>query len=814
MKANDNSQTPSGFFIAGGTLPPSAPSYVSRPADDVLFNLALAGEFCYVLTTRQMGKSSLMVRTARRLQDKGIQTAIIDLTTIGTGTRDTWYLDLLTELADRLNLSEDTETWWKAHTALGLVHRFSSFLRDVVLTEIESRVVVFIDEIDVTLGLAFADDFFAAIRAVYNARAADPRFNRLTFIFLGVASPSDLIRDRIRTPFNVGHGIALGDFDRAEAAMLQKGLEAACPGQGVAILDRIYYWTDGHPYLTQRLCREVVEAENDHWTHKEIDRLVDRLFLSNQADKETSLQTVQDRVLKHSHRRQLLTLYRRVHEGKRIDSNERSYIQNQLKLSGLVKTANGHLCVHNEIYRRIFDLEWARKNTQRNWARFAIYGFGMTVVLFVLLVGVGLGYNSVYVPYRVQAAKLDFYQVTTPQEHVDHLAELFELHGLGGMPDYDSDARELFFRLPRKDQLAMFDGRNERVTVVVEGLYVTLADVDNTGSTTSVLETMFSAIDRLGETKQTTKLRDEINSWLQGRQLAKQNQYDKALVEYNKATGLNNDNPATRYERAKVLIGLSAYQQALGDLDQVIGIARRTPTFSAPSATVRIASDFATGEQMIGAVRDLIYGKESLIRFLATASSSDYPNLRDSVLSLLVSVRLDALAFPGGWLSGASRPESTISLANSPYNCLTGSDCLRITYKPGGEWGGVFWWPSSCGETGSPDAWNRAKNDTCGINILEAGNLGTAERLTFWARGERGNEIVEFKIGGLDISPKPGRSMGKVTLDSEWKQYEIDLTGMDLTSAVALFIWVAADSDNPQGAVFYLDDIQFEGTKK
>ena len=55
------------FFVAGGTLRSDAPSYVQRPADDELFNQALAGEFCYVLTPRQMGKSSLMIRTARRL---------------------------------------------------------------------------------------------------------------------------------------------------------------------------------------------------------------------------------------------------------------------------------------------------------------------------------------------------------------------------------------------------------------------------------------------------------------------------------------------------------------------------------------------------------------------------------------------------------------------------------------------------------------------------------------------------------------------------------------------------------------------------
>ena len=153
----------SDFFVAGGTLSPNVPSYVKRSADDELFELALSGQFCYVLTTRQMGKSSLMIRTARRLQDKGVKTAIIDLTEMGTSEADTWYLDLITELADELDIDADPETWWQERAALGYIRRFTNFLRDVVLTEIEGQVVIFIDEIDTTLRFPFSDDFFAPL---------------------------------------------------------------------------------------------------------------------------------------------------------------------------------------------------------------------------------------------------------------------------------------------------------------------------------------------------------------------------------------------------------------------------------------------------------------------------------------------------------------------------------------------------------------------------------------------------------------------------------------------------------------------------
>jgi len=51
------SSAESSFYVTGGTLRPDAPSYVERQADLDLFEGLLKGEFCYVLTSRQMGKS-------------------------------------------------------------------------------------------------------------------------------------------------------------------------------------------------------------------------------------------------------------------------------------------------------------------------------------------------------------------------------------------------------------------------------------------------------------------------------------------------------------------------------------------------------------------------------------------------------------------------------------------------------------------------------------------------------------------------------------------------------------------------------------
>src|SRR5207244_1900912 len=84
--------TETSFYVTGGTLRLDAPCYVERRADRELHEALVRGDFCYVLTSRQMGKSSLMVHTAARLRAEGVQVAILDLTAIGQNlSAEQWY---------------------------------------------------------------------------------------------------------------------------------------------------------------------------------------------------------------------------------------------------------------------------------------------------------------------------------------------------------------------------------------------------------------------------------------------------------------------------------------------------------------------------------------------------------------------------------------------------------------------------------------------------------------------------------------------------------------------------------------------------
>jgi len=194
------------------------------------------------------------------------------------------------------------------------------------------------------------------------------------------------------------------------------------------------------------------------------------------------------------------------------------------------------------------------------------------------------------------------------------------------------------------------------------------------------------------------------------------------------------------------------------------------------------------------------------------------------------TVPLDAFAIPLVWITDSGDPEATMSLKASPNECHTGSDCLRFTYRyrpePKGKWGRIEWRPFCIGEIKATrcenvEGWDRVeefctaffeRKSSCSIDVLKAGNLSEVDRLTFSARGENGGERVRFTVGDTDVPPIPGRPL-KVTLTDDWKPYAIDLDGLDLADAVGLFIWSVFDFENQQGAVFYLDDIQFEGER-
>jgi hypothetical protein len=214
--------------------------------------------------------------------------------------------------------------------------------------------------------MAFTDDFCG--HPPHNA--VRPRNSTPDLYLLGVARPADLIRDRNRTPYNIGTHIDLSDFTLAELGPFKDVFEAVYPGRGTEILEWALEWTNGQPYLTQKLCAELIRASDNPFTPEGVEQTVTRLFLTDEARKESNLRAIRDRIESSPNKVKMLLIYGQILRRRPVSDEERSPAKNELKLTGLVSpSAQGRLEVRNRIYQTVFDQAWARRNLpqSRTW---------------------------------------------------------------------------------------------------------------------------------------------------------------------------------------------------------------------------------------------------------------------------------------------------------------------------------------------------------------------------------------------------------------------------------------------------------------
>jgi hypothetical protein len=325
------------FKVAGPLTDNDAAPYIERRADLDAIQHLRAMNYLLLIEPRQQGKTSLINRLRSRPELNGYLFAYVYFSTPDRTSEARWYRTvgqrLLRQLPPWPNrkdilLPENSFDW----------RDFLSALADRACQD-EQRIVISLDEIDV-VPLDWSEGFFSVLRDIYNSRTAESEFEHITFLLAGTYNPRDLIRDDRISPFNIAHRVHLSDFTLQEVSELVK--KSSWSQKQVEILaQRIYYWTDGQPYLTQLLCSYLKPDA----TNVDVDTGVERLRQQDMTHVARLLERINSDRRLHEYLKRILSGYRiKFFPGE----NPRHL---QLELIGVIKADDEGYCrVRNRIY--------------------------------------------------------------------------------------------------------------------------------------------------------------------------------------------------------------------------------------------------------------------------------------------------------------------------------------------------------------------------------------------------------------------------------------------------------------------------------
>ena len=425
------------FFSVGPPLHAVKLGYVRRSADEFLYQTLVAGNYAHVMAPDRTGKSSLIAATSARLQNNGFKVAVLNLAQIGErdGGSDAgrWYYSIAYRLLRQLRLKVDLQAWWQDNSILSNRQRLVEFYVDVILQNVKGRIVVFVDEIQYVAGLPFKEHLLASIRAAHNARVTEQEFSRLSFAMFGECDPQNLALDSTMSPFSISQEIRLHDFSRKDLEVFAAELNLPVADAGPA-LDRIFEWTSGQPYLSQKLARSVSREKISGDIKGHIDRIAIQQLAGRGASRNEPHLSHLHRLIVEDRKNHepLLNLYGRIRKGIEVPHDPESKIQRHLLATGfVVESGNGDLAVRNKTYETVFTARWANENLPLHWR-----GPAIAAVIMLLLTAIPFTYTQLLPkPYlRV---------MSTPTFDLETIADAYA--NLRSFPGH-ADAADRMFR--------------------------------------------------------------------------------------------------------------------------------------------------------------------------------------------------------------------------------------------------------------------------------------------------------------------------------------------------------------------------------
>lgn len=384
------------FFSVGVPLHAVRAGYIRREADQQLLETLLGGGNAHVIAPARSGKTSLVAAVSAQLQSHGCRVAVIDLAQISDRDGGTdvgrWYYNIAYRLVRQLRLKTDLQEWWQDKSMLSNRQRLVEFYAEVVLANIQERVVIFVDQMHCIAGEPFADHLMASIRIAHKSRVTDPEFKRLCFVMLGDCDPQSLKLDESLSPMTVSRQIQLPDFTRDELRIFRTELNLSVDDADKA-LDHIFDWTNGQPYLVQKLARSVAREEISGDIEGHIDRITTQQLAGRAAiNSEPLISHIHREIVKdRKNSEALLNTYGKMRKGVAVKFEPGSTAQSKLLSLGLVVVGlDGRLAVRNRVFESVFTARWANENLPVRWR-----GPAVAAAVVIIMVAIPFWYTQV-----------------------------------------------------------------------------------------------------------------------------------------------------------------------------------------------------------------------------------------------------------------------------------------------------------------------------------------------------------------------------------------------------------------------------------
>lgn len=255
--------------------------YVNRNADIELKRIVEEMQRPgYVLVARQMGKTNLLFNAKRTLENEHRLFAYVDLSNLYDNEVDCYRNIINNIIEPNMELFGSIEVKIEniRDKKLPPHNEYSRCLR-IILEHYTGDLVIILDEIDALKSIGYSDNIFAQIRSNYFSRTNFPVFERLTYILSGVIEPTELIKDKNKSPFNIGEKIYLDDFTFQEHVDFLKKSNLDISED---ISNAIFSWTNGNPRLTFDVCSEVenIVLNKGNVTKTDIDDIIKLKYLT------------------------------------------------------------------------------------------------------------------------------------------------------------------------------------------------------------------------------------------------------------------------------------------------------------------------------------------------------------------------------------------------------------------------------------------------------------------------------------------------------------------------------------------------------